>query len=124
MGGQLDYGIYSTSLINEMQFEKDIQSDHKDLFHTLREFLLSYDGVVEVKKTRITTYSNSKGGICHMRTMPYGIDIGFLKGVKLEDNYNLLEGSGKTMRVLPLTSFDSKIVKYYMDQAVLVNLNK
>lgn len=41
-----------------MQFDKDIQSEHKDLFLSAREFLLSFDGVIETKKDRITTYRN------------------------------------------------------------------
>ena len=68
-----------------MQFDKDIASEFKDLFLRAREILLSYDGIVETKKERITSYSNENGGICHMRTMPYGVDFGFLKGAKCRD---------------------------------------
>jgi len=67
-----------------MQFEKDLKSKFKDIFLQAREILLSYDGIVETKKNRITTYANVKGGICHMRTMPYGVDFGFLKGGKMD----------------------------------------
>lgn len=63
-----------------MQFDIDLQSVHKELFLEARKFLLSIDGIIETKKERITTYSNNKGGVCHMRTMPYGIDFGFFKG--------------------------------------------
>lgn len=57
--------------------------------------------MVETRKDKITTYSNEKGGICHMRTMPYGINIGFLKGAKMEDSLWLLTGKGKAIRVYP-----------------------
>ena len=78
-----------------MQFDKDLQSEHKELFLQARNMILSFEGIVETKKERITTYSNNKGGICHLRTMPYGVDFGFLKGAKVEDNLELLTGNGK-----------------------------
>ena len=107
-----------------MQFEKDLQSEHKDLFLQARDFLLSFEGIVETKKERITTYSNKKGGICHMRTMPYGIDFGFLKGAKMEDNLGLLTGKGKAIRVLQQRALNKKAVEYYLKQALELNSKK
>ena len=107
-----------------MQFEKDLKSEFKDLFLKAREILLSYPGIVETKKERITTYSNSKGGICHMRTMPYGIDFGFLKGAKMEDELGLLTGKGKAIRVLPLKELDKEAIEYYLKQAIEINSKK
>ena len=107
-----------------MQFEKDLASEFKDLFLQARALLLSYEGIVESKKDRITTYSNSKGGICHMRTMPYGIDFGFLKGAKMEDKLGLLTGKGKSIRILPQKELDKKAVEYYLEQALAINSKK
>ena len=107
-----------------MQFDKDLQSVHKNLFLEAREFLLSFNGIEETKKERITTYSNKKGGICHMRTMPYGIDFGFLKGVKMKDELGLLTGKGKAIRVLPLIEMNKKYIQYYIEQAININENK
>lgn len=108
-----------------MQFDKDIESKFKALFLQAREIILSYDGIIETKKERITTYSNDKGGICHMRTMPYGVDFGFLKGARMEDKYHVLTGKGKTMRVLPQKEkLNEEVVRYFMDQAIQINANK
>jgi len=108
-----------------MQFDKDLQSAFKDLFLEAREILLSYEGITETKKERITTYSNDKGGICHMRTMPYGIDFGFLKGAKMEDKNGVLTGKGKTLRVLPQKKeLDEALIKYFINQAIKINSNK
>jgi len=103
-----------------MQFDIDVSSTYKELFLNARELLLMF-GLVETKKDRITTYSDQNGGVCHMRTMPYGIDIGFLKGARMEDEFELLKGSGKAMRVLPLTSMDQGKVEYYLGQARIIN---
>lgn len=107
-----------------MQFDKDLQSVHKNLFLEAREFLLSFNGIEETKKERITTYSNKEGGICHMRTMPHGIDFGFLKGAKMKDELSLLTGKGKAIRVLPLTEMNKKHIQYYIEQAININENK
>lgn len=102
-----------------MQFNTDINSPHKELFLQARELLLSYEGMVETKKPRITTYSTKSGGICHMRTTAYGIDFGFLKGAKMEDKLKLLTGDGKAMRVLPIKDeYNEQDVRYYLDQAI------
>ncbi len=108
----------------ETQFNKDITSEHKELFLKARKYLLSFENMIETKKERITTYSNEKGGICHMRTMPHGIDFGFLKGAKMEDKLNLLKGTGKVMRVLPLKTFNDATINYYISQAIEINNKK
>lgn len=108
-----------------MQFDKDMQSEHKELFLKAREILLSYEGIKETKKERITTYSNHKGGICHMRTMPYGVDFGFLKGAKMEDKKGILTGTGKAIRILPQKDkLNETIIRYFIDQAIQINANK
>ncbi len=106
-----------------MQYEKDMKSEHKSLFLQARALLLSHDGIKEVRKERITTYLNNDGGICHMRTMPYGVDFGFLKGAKMEDKYGKLTGNGKLLRVLKQKGrLDEKMVSYYVNQAIKINI--
>jgi len=78
--------------------------------------------VEEIKKEKITTYSFNGSGLCHMRTMDHGIDIGFLKGALMEDSFGLLRGETKRMRVLSLEKLNKKTLKYYLEQAL--NLNK
>jgi len=104
-----------------MQFDTDMKSEHKALFLTAQKLLLTFEGVKETKKDRITTYSNENGGICHMRTMNHGIDIGFLKGARMEDKFGLLSGSGKVMRVLSLESINEEHIEYYINQAIEIN---
>jgi hypothetical protein len=104
-----------------MQFDIDMKSKYKELFISARKLLSEKYGLKEIKKDRITTYSDANGGICHMRTMKHGIDIGFLKGVRMEDKYGLLSGTGKVMRVLSMDALDADCVKYYIDQAIKIN---
>lgn len=103
------------------QFEKDMQSPNKELFLKVRELLLTMDGIEETQKPRITTFSNKDGGICHLRTMPHGIDIGFLKGAKMTDAAGRLTGTGKAIRVLAMSNFEEDVCTYYLDQAITLN---
>ena len=108
-----------------MQYDKDMLSEHRELFLEAREILLSCDDITETKKGRITTYSDSNGGICHMRTMPYGVDFGFLKGAKMEDEDGVLTGNGKAIRVLPQHGeLDEDLIRYFITQAIKINSNK
>ena len=108
-----------------MQFDKDIKSEFKDLFLNAREILLSFEGIIETKKDRITTYSNINGGICHMRTMPYGVDFGFLKGSKMNDTENVLTGKGKSIRVLPQKGeLNEELIRSFINQAIEINADK
>jgi len=104
-----------------MQFEKDMKSEHKELFLKVRSLLLSFEGIEEVKKVRITSYSDVNGGICHLRTMPYGVDIGFLKGAKMLDDKRVLSGNGKAVRVLKVTNFDEVLIGNYVGMALQLN---
>ncbi len=106
-----------------MQFDNDMNSDHRELFISVRKLLLENYAFKETKKDRITTYSDASG-ICHMRTREHGIDIGFLKGARMKDEYGLLTGTGKVMRVLSLNALDVDCVEYYVDQAVKINATK
>lgn len=54
--------------------------------------------------------------------MPYGVDIGFFKGVQLTDHLELLIGKGKTIRVLPLKAYNEVIVNHFLNEAILANL--
>lgn len=107
-----------------MQFDKDLQSVYKSLFLDIRNLLLSNPNITETKKVRITTYSHANGGICHLRTTEKGVDIGFLKGVYLEDKLALLQGKGKRIRVISLNGYHEIALSYYINQAITINSKK
>lgn len=104
-----------------MQFDKDMDSPHKELFLSVRKLALSFKHVEEAKKDRITTYSHNGSGLCHIRTMPHGVDIGFLKGAFIDDKYGLLHGETKRMRVLSLEKMLKKEVEFYFNEAIKLN---
>lgn len=104
-----------------MQFDKDLQSVYKTLFLDIRNLLLSNPNITETKKERITTFCDANGGICHLRTTEKGVDVGFLKGVYLEDKLVLLHGKGKRIRVISLNGYHEVALLYYINQAIMIN---
>jgi len=104
-----------------MQFDRDLASKYKTLFLQVRALLLEDSSVLEIKKPRITTYQYAGTGLCHVRTRPNGVDIGFLKGVQLIDELALLKGSGKKVRVLQATHYSKQQLTYYINQAKKIN---
>ena len=107
-----------------MQYNIDVQSIYKNLFLDVRNLLLSNPSITETKKERITTYSDKNGGICHLRTTSKGVDIGFLKGILLEDKLSLLHGKGKLVRVASLKGYHEIVLLYYIQQAIEINNKK
>lgn len=106
------------------QFEKDMISPHRALFEQVRAILLSFTDVEETIKERITTYGNPNGGICHLRTVKNGVDVGFLKGAMIEDKFGLLSGNTKRMRVfsLPAGSLQNEeALRYYIQECIQLN---
>ena len=104
-----------------MQYDEDMESPHRKLFLQVRELLLAIEGVQETKKEKITTYAYNGSGLCHMRTMPHGIDLGFLKGIHMGDKYGLLHGDSKRMRILSMEKMKLKELKYYLGEAISKN---
>ena len=104
-----------------MQYDNDLKSLHRELFLSVRGILLGITGTEETKKEKVTTYSHNGAGLCHMRTMPHGVDIGFLKGFKMDDKYGLLHGETKRMRVLSLEALLSEELEYYLKEAIAKN---
>ncbi len=107
-----------------MQYDIDIKSVYKNLFLDVRNLVLLNPNITETKKERITTYADKNGSICHLRTTSKGVDIGFLKGIHLEDRPSLLHGKGKLVRVLSLKGYHEVVLLYYIHQAIEINNKK
>ncbi|NAS30007.1 DUF1801 domain-containing protein [Flavobacteriaceae bacterium R38] len=107
-----------------MQFDKDIQSKNKDLFLKIRDLLLSNPGITEIKKEDITTYSYNKSGVCHIKTMPYGVAISFLKGSKLNDIFHLLHDNRESVKTLSLKGYNKAVINHFVKQAIEINKNE
>ena len=110
-----------------MQFDKDMSGKYSTLFLYIREILLSYEGMSEVKKANITSFFCEGSGICYLRTNETGLTIAMFKGARLEDRYNLFHGNGKIIRHMYMkkkTDIKKSVLKEYIQDAIVYNIEK
>ncbi|WP_072680288.1 hypothetical protein [Arcobacter sp. LA11] len=106
-----------------MQFDKDLNSEHAELFLEVRGLIKKSIGkeVKEKYSKNITSFFTKEGGFCYIKTYQDYIHIGWFRGISLDDKYNLLFGNGKTIRgqrVRKLDSTTKKAIKYYIEQTL------
>jgi hypothetical protein len=106
------------------KFEEDFETGNKNLFLEIRDIIISYPQMTEIQKSIVTTFANIDGPICNMRSADLAVEITFLKGIKMKDKYKLLTGSGKEMRTITIKEFNEDLIRYYIDQAILINSKK
>ena len=113
-----------------MQFDKDMNSDQAELFLDVEAFVMKEienNSTKAIKKfsDNITSYfcDEFNSGFCYIRTKDNYVHIGWFRGAKIKDRYNLLFGSGKTIRghkikILNKTHKDS--IKSYIKQTYIL----
>lgn len=117
-----------------MQFDKDMNSDQAELFLEVQELVINeiekYSNKARQKfSDNITSYfcDEYESGFCYIRTKDDYVHIGWFKGHKLEDKYNLLFGNGKMIRGQKIKVFDEvqkNAIKSYIKQTYIVLVEK
>jgi len=112
-------------MIREMnvQYDKDISSEHAELFMQTTAYLSSLIGeTLHVKYSAyITSFFSESGGICYVKTDQKGVRIGWFRGAFIEDRFGKLYGNGKTMRAHALTKLyphEKKAIAYYVQESI------
>ena len=88
------------------QYELEIKGKFSDIFHSIRDILLSYPQIKELKNAKQTSYSDEYGVVVMMRTKGDVFVVAFGKGAKLQEKYPMLQGSGKIVRHLYFKTVD------------------
>ena len=96
-------------------------------YHTIREYILkTYPGVNELlyhthALTSVFTVSEKMSdGFCLIPIYTAHLNLGFQRGVLLNDSLHLLEGTGKLMRHIPIKNLDDfhkEAVYHLIDEA-------
>jgi len=89
-----------------MQYNIDIKGEFADIFKKIRAILLSYPQIKEIKNAKQTSYHDEYGVVVMMRTKGNEFVVAFGRGVKLQEKYQMLQGSGKFVRHLYFRSVD------------------
>ncbi len=95
------------------QYDLELRGEFDNIFKAIRKILLSYPQIKELKNAKQTSYSDEYGVIVMMRTRGNKFVVAFGKGHKLQEQYPMLQGSGKIVRHLYYKSVDE------VDEALL-----
>lgn len=79
-------------------------SAHTELLVGLRSLVLSNGLLKEEFKWSMPVYTKNGKDVCYIKGTKNGANIGFTKGATLTDVTNILEGSGKDMRHIKISS--------------------
>ena len=107
-----------------MQYDIDINRKCSDIFIKLRNIILNYEGIYEIKNAKQTTYYDTNGrAVCMMRGRRDHL-LAFSQGYKLQEKYLLLKGFGKIVRHLyykNLYKIDEVILREIFTESLLLN---
>ena len=106
-----------------MQYDKDMASQHAELFLQTIAYLSDLIGEdIKVKYSEyITSYFSDVGGICYVKTNTKGVHIGWFRGAYVEDHFGKLVGRGKTIRAHEITKLDKtekEAMAYYVQESI------
>jgi len=93
------------------QYDIDNRSEFSELLQAIRNILLSYPDITEIRNAKQTSYHDSYGA--------------FGKGAKLQEQYPMLVGSGKIVRHLylkNLAQLDEPLLRELIEESLILNM--
>ena len=110
-----------------LQYDIDMQGEHRVHFKDIRKILLSYKQMKELKNAKQTSYSNAYGVVVMMRGKGDVLVLAFGKGSKLQEKYPILQGSGKIVRHLYVKAsdvLDEVLLREMIEESVIVGMEE
>jgi len=108
-----------------LQYNIDIHGEFAVIFKKIREILLSYTQIKEIKNAKQTSYHDEYGVIVMMRTKANVLVVAFGKGATLQEQYSMLKGSGKIVRHLyfkTLDEVDEKLLRQMIEESFILGM--
>jgi hypothetical protein len=108
-----------------MQYNLDIKGEFSDIFKAMRKILLSYSQIEELKNAKQTSYHDEYGVVVMMRNRGDVFVVAFGKGAKLQEQYPILEGSGKIVRHLyfkNIEELDEKLIRDMIEESFVLGM--
>jgi len=108
-----------------MQFDKDINGKYAEIFLKLREILLGYQDIKEIKNAKQTSYSDSYAIVAMMRDRGDTFVFALGKGYALQEKYPFLKGSGKIVRHMyfsDISDINEDLVREIIEETMILNM--
>ncbi len=108
-----------------MQFDIDMRGEYQDIFKEVRNLILSYPQMRELKNAKQTSYSDEFGVVVMLRGSKNGFVLSFGRGAKLAIKFPQLSGDGKVVRQLIIkdkSNLDLKLVKELLEKSFILGI--
>jgi hypothetical protein len=112
-------------MFDMIQYNIDSKGKFAKLFKAIRNILLSYPQLKEVKNAKQTSYADEYGMVVMIRSRSDRFVVAFGKGSKLQEKYPILEGSGKIVRHLyyrSLEELDKALLREMIEESFVLNM--
>lgn len=110
-----------------MQFDVDSNGKYADIFLKLRDIVLSFNEIREVKNAHQNSYYDQYSSVCFLRTTNEGLTFALANGAVLSEKFPMLVGKQKIVRHLyfkTLESIDESLVKKIIEESLILNIEK
>jgi hypothetical protein len=111
--------------IAPIQYDIDSKGNLAKLFHYVRDILLSYPQLKEIKNAKQTSYHDEYGVVVMMRVKDGKLVVAFGRGVKMQEKFSQLTGSGKVVRHLRFKSInevDEKLFRKMLKESFVLGV--
>lgn len=110
-----------------MQFDIDMQGIHAEIFRKTRKIILGYEGMIEIRNGKQTSYRDAYSMIVMLRGRGKEFILSFGNGVKLQELYPTLKGNGKIVRHLAFSSIhdlDEVMLRGLIEESLILNMER
>jgi len=110
-----------------MQFDIDVNSEFSSIFLRLREILLSYSEINELKNPKQTAYFDEYSSIGFLRANKKFLTFSLANGVRLEEKFGPLDGCGKIVRHIyfyKIEDIDEDYIRAIIEESLILNIEK
>jgi len=107
------------------QYDIDNHGQLAPLFQAIRDILLSYSHITQIKNAKQTSYRDEYSTVVMIRGRGNLLVLAFAKGHKLQEHYPILEGTGKIVRHLylkNLTDIDEPLLREMIEESSILNM--
>jgi len=108
-----------------MQFDKDINGKFSEIFLKLREILLSFPEIQEIKNAKQRSYRDEYAIVAMIRDRGDIFVVSLGKGYMLQEKYPFLEGDGKIVRHLyfsDISNIDEDLLREIIEETLVLNM--
>ncbi len=90
----------------QSQYDIDSKGKLSKLFHHMRNVLLSYPQLKEIKNAKQTSYYDEYGVVAMIRVKDDRLVLSFGRGAKLQEKYPMLKSDAKVVKHLYFKTID------------------